>query len=445
MLSIQEIAAKLGSKERVAEFIAGLSTAEAAVLMNDWALWAMPHQRMPGGNWRRWIVRAGRGSGKTYCGAKWVNEIAKDKDKIRDGEIGIISETHTKARKVSVEGPSGILATSSDDFRPSWEPGKGKLTWPNGVVGHIYSADKPSSLRGPNWSFVWADEICFWPNPERTWGEVIEPALRIGWARAIITTTPLPDRFLRDLEAKKSSVTTRASTYDNKFLKKEVLAEYEDLFKGTRRGAQELWGKYLDRNPHALWDVSLLERSRIDPETFDFDSLTRIVVAVDPAVTSHEDSDSTGIVVAGMDGEGIGYILEDRTMKGQPHEWAKAAADAYSDWGANYVVAEVNQGGDLVESNIRQVKANIAYKAVRAKKSKELRAEPVSTAYVRGRIKHVGFFPELEDQQVNWQPGKPSPDRLDAAVYALTELVIGEDPPRDFSKIGSALRTMTWR
>jgi phage terminase large subunit-like protein len=443
---IQQMFSKLSPKQ-IREFLGQLSNKEALQILDDWSLWAMPHQQWPEGNWRRWACRAGRGSGKSYMGSKWVNEIAEDKNNIQGGEIGIIARTHTDARQTCVEGPSGILKTAKSNFMPIWEPGKGILTWPNGVRGRIFSADKPESLRGPNFSFVWADEVCFWPGVEKTWWESIEPALRKGIARALITTTPLPDKFLRNLEELDDSVVTRASTYDNKFLKKEVLGVFEKHYKGTRRGRQELYGEFLDDNPGALWNYKLINEQRLDPDYFDYDKITRIVVAIDPAVTSHEGSDESGIIVAGMDYEKNGYILEDRSVKGKPEEVCAAAIEAYHDWQANYVVAEVNNGGDWIESTLKLIDHRVAYKDVRAKKGKLLRAEPVATAYERRMIFHVGQFPTLEQQQTEWEPGKPSPDHLDAAVYALTELVVGEEPPRNNKQIGRAMRNLAvkWR
>jgi len=425
-----KIAEMFGSMtpEQIRAFLATLSPAEAWAIMDDWSLWSMPHQRMPEGEWTRWVCRAGRASGKSYMAARTLHEIARDPKKIGSGEMAIIAVTYGNARKCVEDPASGVLAVSPSDFRPQWEPGKGKLTWPNGVVCRIFSADRPDSLRGNNWSFVWADEVAFWPNVSQTWHEVVVPAIRQGWSRSLLTTTPKPGPFLRDLEKLPGTIVTRASTYENRFLKKSTLEAWKAHYEGTRSGKQEMLGEFLELNPDALWTLDLLHKDRIREEDFDASILTKVVVAVDPATTSSEESDETGIVVAGQDSKGHCYVLEDLSFRGKPHEWADAAIQAYHNWKANYIIAETNQGGDMVENVLRNIDYKIAYKSVHAKKSKILRAEPVSTAYEKHKVSHVGVFELLETQQTDWSPGKPSPDRIDALVYALTELLDSEKP-----------------
>lgn len=416
------IVEKLGklSEEKIRDIMATLEPDEAQIILNCWQLWALPHQRMPPGEWRRWICRAGRGSGKTHGGAATINELAADRSKIRTGEIGIIARTYADVRFTLIEGGSGILATAPSDFRPIWEPGNALLTWPNGVRGRALSADKPESIRGLNAAAVWGDEVSHWPDPEKTWWEAIEPALRIGWARAIITTTPLPHPFLRNLEAMDDTVVTRASTFDNPHLSPKVLASLKKNYEGTRRGLQELYGEILEDSDMFLWDLDTIARNRVRNRP----DLVRIVIAIDPAVTANKNSDDTGLIAAGVDAEGEGYVLEDSTMKGKPHEWAARAIQMYRYHKADRIVAEVNNGGDLVESVLRGVDRSIPYKSVRATRGKVLRAEPVAALYEKNRVHHVGVLEALEHQMCGWQAGHPSPDNMDALVWALTDLML---------------------
>ncbi len=396
-----------------------LSLKEQAAIANNWDLWRLPYQGMPDGNWRRWIFRAGRGTGKTHTGARTTTEVARDRKKIRRGIIGIVGRTNADARHTMVEGPSGILATAPSDFMPAWHPGNGTLIYPNGVKARIFSADKPEQMRGPNFAWIWGDEPAHWPNLYDIWIEAIEPALRIGWSRCMLTTTPIRNPDLKRIEEMELSVTSRASTYDNPYLPESVLSTFRNIYEGTRAGRQELEGEYLDENENALWRLQDITENRVAEAP----DLVRIVVAIDPAVTSDEKSDETGIIIAGRGSDDRGYILHDATMKGRPAEWARRAVAQYHRWQASRIVAEVNNGGDMVEGTLRTVDKNVPYKAVRASRGKFARAEPISGLYERGRISHVGVFPELEDQMVNWDPTmSKSPDRLDALVWALHEL-----------------------
>lgn len=407
----------------VEKFIDGLEPEEASAILCDWDLWSLPYQRMPVGDWRRWIFRAGRGTGKTHTGAATTNAVARDRSKIRRGEIGLIARTHSDARNTMVEGPSGILATAPLDFRPRWEPGNGTLIWPNGVKGRIFSAEKPEQMRGPNFAWVWADEPAHWPNFEKTWEEVIELALRIGWARAMLTSTPLAGSYLKELEKKDDTVVSRASTGQNAYLSEEFRASNAKHYAGTRRGQQEVDGEYLTENERALWSPNTIEQYRLHRVPVD---LKRIVVAIDPAVTAHEKSDETGIVVCGLGVDDHGYVLADRSGTYTPLQWAQMAVAAYVRFRADIIVAEVNNGGDLVESNIRVVDSKVNVKQVRATRGKVVRAEPVAALCERGMIHHVGNLPILESQLTEWDPSKKglSPDRLDALVWGFTELML---------------------
>lgn len=426
---LPDIVTRFGAltEARIQKLVGSLDHEEAMAILSDWRLWRLPYQEPPPGDWRRWVFRAGRGTGKTYTGAKTTNEVARERSKIRTGEIGIIGRTHADARFTMVEGPSGIIATAAPDFRPVWEPGNGLLTYPNGVRARIYSADKPESLRGANWAWVWADEPAHWVDFARTWWEVIEPALRVGWARAMLTTTPLPASELRALEDEVGSVTTRASTFDNSYLSKAVREGLRAHYEGTRIGRQELLGEYLSTNENALWTPESIEENRVSVAPVD---LTRVVVAVDPAVTANKNSDETGIVVAGIDTDGRGYVLDDRSLRGTPLQWGKMAIACHHRWKADRIVPEVNNGGDLVVQNIRGLDHRVHVTPVRASRGKVTRAEPVAALYERGLISHVGHFPELEDQLTTWDPtSAKSPDRLDALVWAFHALLLSDKRP----------------
>jgi phage terminase large subunit-like protein len=423
-----QIIERLGrlTPEKIRQFAGSLRPEEAQALIDYWPIWALPHQQMPEGDWRRWNMRVGRGGGKTFAGAKWVNHIAEDRSKIRRGEIGLVAKTFNNVRYTMIEDPgSGILATAKPGFRPIWEPGNGLLTWPNGVRGRVVSADRPDTGRGLNAALFWADEIMAWPKPEEMYWEIIEPALRIGWARCIITSTPKPKKFLRDLEALPDTVVTRGSTYDNVHLQDKVKLALKQNFEGTRRGLQELYGEILEDSEAFLWDLDTIHAHRVS----DTPDLKRIVVAIDPAATDGDDSDETGIVVCGIDEDGDGYVLEDCTLKGRPEEWAKKAHQMYRFYQADCICAEVNNGGQMVESVIRAVDRKVSYKSVRATRGKVMRAEPVSALYELGRVHHVGTkgLEKLEHQMTNWQPGQKSPDRMDALVWGITELMLGDE------------------
>jgi len=424
--------------DQIDAFVDSLSDAAADRTLADWSLWRLPYQTPPLGDWTRWILRCGRGAGKTYTGGKVTNETARDKSKIKSGEIGIIGRTYSDARFTMIEGPSGILATSTPDFRPRWEPGNGLLIWPNGVRGRVFSADKPESIRGPNFSFVWADEPAHWTDLFKTWIEVIEPALRVGWMRALLTTTPIRNPDLRKLEELAGSVVTRAATFDNPYLPRSARARYREIYEGTRAGLQELYGEFLVDNDRALWSYEEIERNRIRCLDGRFDralesvgvQLRRVVVAIDPAVTANEDSDESGIIVAGLGANGHGYALADRTLKASPLGWARAAIAAYHRFRADLIVGEVNNGGDMVETTLRGLDPQVNFKAVRASRGKVTRAEPVAALYERGLIHHVGVLPELEDQLTSWDATmSKSPDRLDALVWAIHELFLQHDQP----------------
>lgn len=359
---------------------------------------------------------AGRGFGKTRTGAEYVR---REVEEGRAGRVALVAATSADARDVIVEGQSGIVAVSPPWFEPTYEPSKRRLTWPNGAIATLYSADEPDRLRGPEHDLAWADELASWRYPD-AW-DMLLFGLRLGRnPRAVITTTPRPRPMIRELLSDPDAVVTRGSTFDNaanlapKFLKK-IIAKYE----GTRLGRQELYAEVLDDVPGALWTRAMLEatRHRELPE------LVRVVVAIDPAVTSGEDSDETGIVVAGVDRDGQFHVLADRSCRDTPDAWARRAVEAFDEFEADRIVAEVNNGGDLVEATIRTVRRSVPYAKVHASRGKRVRAEPIAALYEQGKVHHYGDLKLLEDQMLTFTPDSgASPDRVDALVWALTEL-----------------------
>lgn len=404
-----------------------LSDREAAALLYDWPFWARPKQLPPAGGWRVWLILAGRGFGKTRTGAEWVRSLAESG---RAGRIALVAETAADARDVMIEGESGLLSCCPPWARPRYEPSKRRVTWPNGAVATSFSADDPDQLRGPQFDAAWADEIAKW-RYEAAWDNLLL-GLRLGTdPRCVATTTPKPRAWLARLLADPGTAVTRGGTRENAanlapaFLD-QILARYA----GTRLGRQEVDGELLAEVPGALWTRALIEAAR-DGAAGTVD-LARVVVAVDPAVTSGADSDETGIVVAGADAAGRFRVLEDLSGRLSPDLWARRAAEAFRRHRADAVVCEVNQGGDLVVATLRTVDPTLPVRAVRATRGKRLRAEPVAALYEQGRVRHAGGFPELEDQMAGYTgaPGEPSPDRLDALVWALTDLAFDRPPAR---------------
>lgn len=417
--SLAVLLASLPEPERI-QALAELTEQEAEALLYDWPFWARPNQLPPPGDWRVWLVLAGRGFGKTRTGAEWLRDQVENRGR---GRLALVAPTAADARDVMVEGESGILAISPPWFRPVYEPSKRRLTWPNGAIATTYSADEPDRLRGPQHDGAWADELAAWKYPE-AW-DMLMFGLRLGMdPRAVVTTTPKPVRLIRELLAAATTVVTRGSTYENAAnLAPAFLEQIVTKYKGTRLGRQELDGEVLDDVPGALWTRKVLDdlRRTTAPE------LVRVVVAIDPAVTSGEDSDETGIVVAGRGADGHGYVLADLSCRMSPDGWARRAVNALQDHKADRIVAEVNNGGDLVERVIRTVERTVPYKAVHASRGKRVRAEPIAALYEQGKVHHVGSLPDLEDQMCTYLPegSDKSPDRVDALVWALTELMLG--------------------
>jgi phage terminase large subunit-like protein len=408
------------------EFIASLSPAEARALLYEWQFWARPTQFPPPGSWRVWLLLAGRGFGKTRTGAELIRARAVARVARR---FALVAPTAGDARDVMVEGESGILAISPPWERPRYEPSKRRLTWPNGAIATLFSAEEPERLRGPQHDTAWCDELASWRYPE-AW-DMLMFGLRLGSdPRVVVTTTPRPTRLLRELIADPTVLVTRGSTFENRAnLAPAFLGQIVRKYEGTRLGRQELEAELLEDVPGALWNRGMIEAARAYADPV----LTRVVVAIDPAASSTDSADETGIIVAGRDEIGHGWVLADASGRYQPTEWAKTAVLAYRAHHADRIVAEVNNGGDMVEATLRMIEPNASFSAVRASRGKVTRAEPVAALYEQGRVHHLGTFPQLEDQMCAFTRGgygspnsssTGSPDRVDALVWALTELLV---------------------
>lgn len=415
----------------LAVFLDGLTEERAAALKWDWPFWARPEQLAPADvlGWTVWLVLAGRGFGKTRTGSEWVRASVATGNV---GRVALVARTPADARDVMIEGPAGILAASPPWERPAYEVSKRQLTWPNGATAKVFSGEQPDALRGPQQQLTWCDELCAYQYPQDTWDN-IALSTRLPWkdggrARTLVTTTPRPIKTLRTLLKMPTCVPTRGSTYENKAnLDSVFLRTVIDRYQNTRLGRQELKGEVLDEIAGALWTSEMLERGRIGPDGKP--DMQRIVVAVDPAVTSGADSSETGIVVAGLGVDGHLYVLADGSCRLRPQGWAARAVMLAEVWEADCIVAEVNNGGEMVAQTIRSVDPNVRVKMVRASRGKVRRAEPIVSFYEQGRAHHVGLFPELEDQQTSYTglPGDVSPDRMDAAVWAGHELMLGDE------------------
>ena len=398
-----------------------------ASLTSSWRMTARPEQLPPPGDWSVWLILSGRGWGKTRTGAEWVHEQVALGSATR---IALIAATAGDVRDVIVEGPSGILATAPKHARPDYEPSKRRLTWPNGAVATTFSADEPERLRGPEHDTAWCDELAAWKYPE-AW-DMMQLGLRIGRPRCVVTTTPKPVKLIRDLLARQERdvIVTRGRTLDNAAnLAPQFIEAIQRKYNGTRLGRQELDGEMLEDVPGALWHRDWLDKDRVDAAP----DLQRIVVAIDPAVSNNEGSDQTGIVVAGIAPNGHMYVLDDLTGRYGPMEWASKAVSAFRIHRADRIVAEVNNGGSLVEATVRTVDTQVPFKEVHASRGKAVRAEPISALYEQRKVHHVGNLAALEDQMCAFTSDFDrnragySPDRVDALVWALTELT----PPAD--------------
>lgn len=424
---------------KLEEVLSKLSNKKLEELRHTWEFWARPNQLEPveltKGQKDIWLFNAGRGAGKTRSGAEWVRH--KIKCGLKRGAC--VAPTKGDVRRVMVEGESGLLNvcwSGDKTYRganmgyPEWSPTNNTLTWENGAKVEFFSAEDPERLRGPQFAFSWCDELAAWRNDKDTW-DMLQFTLRLGkHPTTLITTTPKPTRLMRDLIKSGRVYITGGSTFDNvENLAKPFLEAIKAEYEGTRLGQQELYAIMLEEAEGALWSTEILDAcldtSINDPVEFS-KSLQRVVVAVDPAVSANKESDMTGIIVAGTDVNGVGYVLEDATFRASPAQWAAKVVELYDKYMADRIVAERNQGGEMVRRTIEGEDETVPIRLVSASKGKFARAEPVSALYERGLVKHLKGLDDLETQMRTWEPlgSLGSPDRLDACVWALTELML---------------------
>ena len=422
-------------KPKVDELFKQLGPKKVEELKHTWSFWARDNQLEPEDNgWNVWMVNAGRGFGKTRCGVEWVRENVKRGVK----RIAAVAATNSDIERVMVKGESGFLSVCWAGDKtysgkkmgyPEWSPTKRTLTWENGAQVQFFSAEEPERLRGPQFELAWCDETAAWNKDMDTW-DMLQFCMRLGkHPRIMVTTTPKPTKLIRKILKDPKTVVTSGSTFDNAAnLASTYLEAVKSQYEGTRLGRQELYAEVLEEAEGALWTTDMLDKASIKHD--EVPHLNRIVVALDPAVTANAESDMTGIVVAGIDVNGIVYVLGDYTERLSPQGWASKAISLYHQYNADRVVAEVNQGGDMVKQTIHGEDETIPFKAVRASRGKYARAEPISALYERGIVKHVANPPdgsslnELETQMRTWEPlgSIGSPDRLDALVWAITDL-----------------------
>ncbi len=432
--SLRDLLSGLNEADR-GRFLDGLSPNALAALPWLFEHWALAgHQLPPEGDWTTWVILGGRGAGKTRAGAEWIRarvEGARPGDPGECSRVALVAETLDQARDVMVFGESGILSSSPPDRRPEWQATRRRLLWPNGAEARIFSASDPESLRGPQFDCAWSDELAKWPKGQATW-DMLQFGLRLGrHPRQLVTTTPRNNALLRAILEDEETVSTHAPTEANRMhLAKSFLETVRRRYAGSRLGRQELDGALLSDVEGALWSWQMIEATRASraPEP------TRIVVAVDPPVTAGEDADECGIIVAGVAQAGppkdwVGEVIFDGSVKGAtPTAWAGRAIELFHRFKADRLIAEVNQGGELVSTVVRQIDPLIPFRGVRATRGKSARAEPVAALYEQGRIRHRGEFAALEAQMAAMSlagfTGRGSPDRVDALVWAFTDLMI---------------------
>ena len=388
-----------------------------------------PHQAQGGGAWTMWLILGGRGAGKTRAGAEFVRGMALGLPGYAHapvGRIALVGESAAEVRDVMVEGVSGLLSIHRRGERPLWEPSRRRLEWPNGAMAQVFSAEDPERLRGPQFDCAWLDELAKWPHAEAAF-DMLQFGLRLGaHPRQVVTTTPRAVPLLKRLLADPRTAITRAATLANaKNLSPVFLDRVVARYAGTRLGRQELEGELIEERADALWSRDLLEACRVDKAP----ALERIVVAVDPPAASHKRADKCGIIAAGRDARGHVYVLEDASLaEARPDAWANIAVGLWHKLEADALVAEVNQGGDMVAAVIAAADPSVPVTKVRATRGKYLRAAPVAQLYAQGRVKHVGAFGPLEDEMCSFGadglPSGRSPDRLDALVWAVHALAL---------------------
>lgn len=411
------------------KIFAQLTDEQAAALVHSWEYNARDEQLSPEGDWRTWLFIAGRGSGKTRAGAEWVRNAVK----CGYSRIALIAPTAADARDVMVEGSSGVMSVAWEEDvdedglligRPEYEPSKRRLTWKNGALATMFSAEEPDRLRGPQHDLIWADELAAWNNLQEAW-DMAMFGLRLGRdPKVLITTTPKPLPLLREILKAKTTVISRATTYANRAnLAPAFFTQIVSKYEGTRLGRQEISGELLEEAEGALWNRNMIEAARLRGP---LPRMKRIVVGVDPAITNKAESNLTGIVAAGLGVDGRGYLLADSSGRFTPDGWASRAVAQFDSLKADRIVAEGNQGGEMVRHTIQSVRKGIPVSIVHASRGKQARAEPIAALYEQGKISHAQPFADLEDQMCTWEPlgDMASPDRIDAMVWAFTELMV---------------------
>lgn len=436
--ALERLRHRLPPDQSLAQLVAGLSPGKRRQLLNgltgeeldalqwDWRFWLRPKQWPPEGDWYIWLALAGRGWGKNRTGAHWIHDRAMAGDETR--WMALVARTPKESRDVMLTGPGGILKVTPPDERPHYEPSKLRLTWPTGAYATIYSGENPEALRGFSGDTAWLDELAAYQYPQETWDN-LQFGLReakVERPRVFVSTTPKRIPLVRELLARERIALVRGSSYENRAnLAPEYYREVIEPYEGTTLGRQEIYAEILDEAPGALWTRVVLERTRVKAPP---ERLSRVAIAVDPAVTAGPRSAETGIMGGGLS-EREGYLLHDASGRYSPQRWATRVVELYEELHADAVVAEANQGGEMVERVLRTVPGgeHLPVILVHATRGKQTRAQPVASLYERGKIHHVGFFAELEDQYTTWVPDEDavSPDRLDAAVWLWTYLMLG--------------------
>ena len=422
---------------KLKEVLSELGPIKIKELRHDWNFWARDEQLEPLGDWNTWFINAGRGFGKTRTGVEWVREQVK----LGKRRIAAVASTNSDIERVMIKGESGFLSVCSDGDKtyagkhmgfPEWSPTKRSLTWANGATVMFFSAEEPERLRGPQFEIAWCDELAAWNKDIDTW-DMLQFCMRLGkHPRIVVTTTPKPTKLVRRILKDKKTFVTSGSTFDNAAnLADTYIEAVKNQYEGTRLGRQELYAEILEESEGALWNTDILEAAETKLENLPY--LNRIVVSVDPAVTANAESDMTGIVVAGIDVNGVVYVLGDYTDKLTPQGWASKAISLYHKFRADRIVAERNQGGEMVRRTLEVEDETVPIRLVHASRGKYARAEPVSALYERGLVKHISNpedqeakLDELETQMRTWEPlgSIGSPDRLDALVWAVSDLAL---------------------
>ena len=405
----------------------GLREWEALRLKYNWSLYARDSQLPPDGDWDTWMILAGRGFGKTRTGAEWIRSQVETAGARR---IALVARALDEAQSVMIEGESGIINISPHWNMPTYEPSKRKLTWPNGAHALAFSSHEPDQLRGPQFDAAWCDELASWQYPNQTWDNLAF-ALRLGRRpRSVVTTTPKAIELVRSLPNRPGVHVTRGSTYDNQDnLPPAFFNQLIDQYDGTRIGQQEIHAELIDEDEDALWKREWIEKARLGS----YPPIARIVVSIDPALTSRPTSSETGIVVVGADmRRDQAYVLADESGRLTPNSMALRVAHLFDKFNASQIVVEANAGGDMIATTIKNaIDRTLPIKTIQARRGKYIRAEPVAALYEQGRVHHVGRFPALEDQMCTWTPDvapSQSPDRADALVHALTHLILERIP-----------------